>query len=216
MGTGIVKDPQKTMVRFVFGFMIALGLSLTVFLWMNNKESKDEIKSSSAMIQQRIENVGKLIVTEGYFSEVFTFKNSKRFYLDMFSSEKKALVVANAKATVEYDLRQMTFELDEANKTLTVTNIPEPVINIYPDIEYYDVKQEYLNKFEAKDYNKVKESVMIRFRAMIDKSSLKDNANERLQSELFDLFFFTKSMGWTLIIQNKVIEDRDQLNELNR
>jgi hypothetical protein len=74
------------MVRFVFGFMIALGLSLTVFLWMNKKESKDEIKSSSAMIQQRIQNVGKLIVTEGYFSDVFTFKNSKRYYLDIFSS----------------------------------------------------------------------------------------------------------------------------------
>ena len=204
------------MIRFVFGFMIALGLSLTVFLWMNKKESKDEIESSSAMIQQKIENVGKLIVTEGYFSDVFTFKNSKRYYLDIFSSNKKALVVANAKATVEFDLRQMTFNLDESNKILTVTNIPEAVINIYPDIEYYDVQQDYFNKFEAKDYNKIKESVMTRFRALIDKSSLKDNANDRLQSELFDLFFFTKSMGWTLIIQNKVIEDQGQLNKLNR
>lgn len=77
------------MIKFVFGFMIALGLSLMLFLWMNNKELKDEIKSSSAMIQQRIENVGKLIVTEGCFSEVFTFKNSKRFYLDILVRTKR-------------------------------------------------------------------------------------------------------------------------------
>lgn len=106
---------------------------------------------------------------------------------------------------MEFDLLQMTFDLDEANKTLRETNIPEAVINIYSDIEYYDVRQDYFNKFETKDYNKIKESVMVRFRALIEKSSLKDNANDRLQSELFDLFFFTKSMGWTLIIQNTII-----------
>lgn len=77
------------MIKFVFGFMIALGLSLMLFLWMNNKELKDEIKSSSAMIQQKIQNVGKLIVTEGCFSEVFTFKNSKRFYLDILVRTKR-------------------------------------------------------------------------------------------------------------------------------
>jgi hypothetical protein len=204
------------MNRFIFGFIAALLVLGSIWYFVGKRENKDEIRANSAMIQQQIQNVGKLIVTEGYFSQVFTFKNSQNLFLDLITSDKKALVVANAKATVEYDLRQMETRIDEANKTVIITKIPEPVINIYPEIEYYDVTQDYFNKFEAKDYNKIKNSVTAQFRKKIESSGLKDNAQERLMSELVNIYVLTKSMGWTLMYNEVIIENPEQMKNLKR
>jgi hypothetical protein len=204
------------MNRFIFGFIAALLVFGSIWYFVGKRENKDEIRANSAMIQQQIQNVGKLIVTEGYFSQVFTFKNSQNLFLDLVTSDKKALVVANAKATVEYDLRQLETRIDEENKTVVITKIPEPVINIYPEIEYYDVTQDYFNKFEAKDYNKIKNSVTAQFRKKIESSGLKDNAQERLMSELVNIYVLTKSMGWTLMYNEVIIENPEQMKNLKR
>jgi len=204
------------MNRFIFGFIAALLVLGSIWYFVGKRENKDEILANSAMIQQQIQNVGKLIVTEGYFSQVFTFKNSQNLFLDIVTSDKKALVVANAKATVEYDLRQLETRIDEDNKTVVITKIPEPVINIYPEIEYYDVTQDYFNKFEANDYNKIKNSVTAQFRKKIESSGLKDNAQERLMSELVNIYVLTKSMGWTLMYNEVIIENPEQMKNLKR
>ena len=204
------------MNRFIFGFIAALLVLGSIWYFVGKRENKDEIRANSAMIQQQIQNVGKLIVTEGYFSQVFTFKNSQNLFLDIVTSDKKALVVANAKATVEYDLRQLETRIDEDNKTVVITKIPEPVINIYPEIEYYDVTQDYFNKFEANDYNKIKNSVTAQFRKKIESSGLKDNAQERLMSELVNIYVLTKSMGWTLKYNEVIIENPEQMKNLKR
>jgi hypothetical protein len=202
------------MNKFIFGFLAALLVLGSIWFFFDRKESKEEIRANSAMIQQQIQSVGKLIVTEGYFSQVFTFKNSQNLFLDLITSNKKALVVANAKATVEYDLRQLETRIDEKNKTLIITKIPEPVINIYPELEYYDVTQDYFNKFEAKDYNKIKNSVTAQFRSKIEASDLKVNARERLMSELVNIYILTKSMGWTLMYNELIIDNPEQVKNL--
>jgi len=204
------------MNRFIFGFIAALLVLGSIWYFVGKRENKEEIRANSAMIQQQIQSVGKLIVTEGYFSQVFTFKNSQNMFLNLMKSDKKALVVANAKATVEYDLRQMETRIDEENKTVIITKIPEPVINIYPEIEYYDVTQDYFNKFEAKDYNKIKTSVTAQFREKIESSGLKDNAQERLMSELLNIYVLTKSMGWSLMYNEVLIENPEQMKNLKR
>jgi hypothetical protein len=93
---------------------------------------------------------------------------------------------------------------------------PEPVLNIYPDIEYYDVTQDYFNSFEAKDYNKIKNSVTAQIRTQIEKSDLMENSRERLMVELTNLFVLTKSMGWTLMYQGEIIESPEQLDLIKR
>ncbi len=211
-----IPDKLAFMNRFALGFVAALLVLGGLWFFVDKKEDKEEIKADSALIQQQILNVGKLIVTEGYYSQVFTFKNSQNLFMNLFSSDKKALVVVNAKATVEYDLRKLETEVDEANKTVIVKTIPEPVVNVYPEIEYYDVTQDYFNKFEAKDYNKIKTSVTSRIREKIEASGLKDDARERLMSELLNIYVLTKSMGWTLQYNETVIESPEQMQELKR
>lgn len=204
------------MNKFGFGFIIALVLISGVWFFYQSHQEREELKSSSELIQKQIQQVGKLIVTEGYYSKVFTFKNSQNLFLNLMTSDKKALVIVNAKATVEYDLRQLEVEIDEENKTLILKKIPDPILNIYPEIEYYDVTQDYFNSFEAKDYNKIKNSVTAQIRTQIEKSDLMENSRERLMVELTNFYVLTNSMGWTLMYEEQIIENPEQLELIKK
>src|SRR5690606_26459960 len=157
-----------------------------------------------------------LIVTEGYYSQVFTYNNSQKLFLSLVRANKKALIHAKAKATVEYDLRKLETKIDSESKTVTITKIPDPVVNIYPEFEYYDVTQDFLNQFEAKDYNKIKTNITAQFRKKIEASELRNNAQERLMSELLNIYILTKSLGWTLIYNEVIIENPEQMENLKK
>lgn len=204
------------MNRFVVGFLAALLIMGGIWIFSERKGSQEELNANSAMIQQQIQNVGKLIVTEGYYSQVYSFKNSQKLFLSLVSANKKALIIAKAKATVEYDLRKLETEIDQDSKTVTITKIPEPVVNIYPEFEYYDVTQDYLNQFEANDYNKIKTRITEQFRKKIEDSNLKSDAQERLMSELLNIYILTKSLGWTLVYNEVTIENPEQMENLAR
>ncbi|WP_031426122.1 DUF4230 domain-containing protein [Flavimarina sp. Hel_I_48] len=201
------------MRKIILGIFIALIVVFAV-RYFADKEDTGKLTESSALIEKQIKNVGKLVVTEGSFSQVFTYENSKKFYLDVFSARKKALIIVNAKVAISYDLRKLKTEMDANTKTIRITYIPEPEININPDIEYYDVKQDYLNKFEAKDYNTIKKRVDQLVREKIDKSNLKRNAANRLISELSNIYLLTNSLDWTLMYNGQVITQEEELKQL--
>ena len=200
------------MRKILFGVVITLVVLFTFKYCDDTKEDKIELQESSVLIQQQIENVGKLVVNEGHFSEVFNYKNSKEIFGDYFTSEKKALVVVNAEVTVAYDLSKIEYKIDEATKKLQIINIPEEEIKINPDIEYYDVQSDFLNPFEAKDYNKIKETVKRSLMRKVENSSLKTNAKNRLISELSKFYILTNSLGWTLEYNSNPIKNLEDLN----
>ncbi|MFV8364499.1 DUF4230 domain-containing protein [Flavobacterium sp. ZT3P35] len=190
--------------------LIVVGVIVGIFLlfkYCDFKKNEDQdITYNTNLIQQQILNVGKLVVTEGHFSEVITYKNQQKYLMDMLSFEKKALVIVNADVTVAYDLHKMKYDIDEVNKTITIVSIPKEEIKISPDIQFYDVEQSKLNPFTGDDYNKINKSVKANLAKKIEKSSLKTNAQNRLISELSKLLITTSQLGWTLKYEGKVIE----------
>lgn len=191
-------------------------MTLMVVFILNKCSNKEEtlIQEHSALIEKQIKNVSKLVVTEGNFSEVFSYKNSKAVFGDLIEVEKKALVVVNAEVTVAYDLSKIEFNLDEENKTLTITKIPEQEIKIFPELEYYDVQADFLNPFEAEDYNAINKKVKQQITKKINASNLKSNAENRLISELSKFYILTNSLGWTLQYNQKTIDKLDDLSNL--
>ena len=167
------------------------------------------------LIQEQINNVSKLIVTEGHFAEVYNYKDSQQLFGPLITADKKALVVVNAEVTVGYDLSLVKFEINEDTKTLRIISIPEPEIKINPDFEYYDVTADYLNQFNAEDYNKIKRNVNASLLKKIEASTLKSNAQNRLLSELSKFLVLTNSMGWTLSYGDRNIQNFDELKLLN-
>ena len=197
--------------------VLASGIIVAVVLLFKFCEFKKSDESTqnynSNLIQQQIVNVGKLIVTEGHFSQIMTYKDQDKYLMNILSFEKKALIIINADVTVAYDLRQMKYDIDEKNKTITILNIPKEVIKISPDIQFYNVEQSKLNPFTGDDYNKINKKVKADLALKIGKSTLKSNAQNRLISELSKILILTNTMGWKLQYQNKVITNEKEFNQ---
>ncbi|SDM65060.1 DUF4230 domain-containing protein [Kriegella aquimaris] len=200
------------MKKILIGVVVTLAVVLIFRSCSEEKESKSILQENSMLIQQQIENVSKLIVTEGYFAEVYNYKDSQQLFGPLITAHKKALVVVNAEVTVAYDLSKLDLEIDQETKTLRIKSIPEPEIKIYPDFEYYDVTADYLNQFNESDYNKIKKSVNASLMKKVEVSSLKTNAQNRLISELSKFYILTNSMGWTLVYQDQIVDQN--LHEL--
>tara|TARA_R110000796_G_scaffold2362_3_gene9386 strand:- start:8592 stop:9203 length:612 start_codon:yes stop_codon:yes gene_type:complete len=203
------------MKKVFIGVILTLAVVLIFRSCSEEKEKKSILKENSMLIQEQINNVSKLIVTEGHFAEVYNYKDSQQLFGPLITADKKALVVVNAEVTVAYDLSLVKFEINEDTKTLRIISIPEPEIKINPDFEYYDVTADYLNQFNAEDYNKIKRNVNASLLKKIEASTLKSNAQNRLLSELSKLLVLTNSMGWTLSYGDRNIQNFDELKLLN-
>ena len=200
------------MKRIILIVVVIVAVLLS-FKYCAFKEKDNSVEYNTNLIQQQIVSVGKLIVTEGHFSEVLTYKDKDSKWLTLLTFEKKALVVVNADVTVAFDLRQMEYKIDEEAKTITILNIPEAEIKISPDIKFYDVQTSRLNPFTGDDYNKISKTVKENLAKKVEMSTLKANAKNRLVSELSKILILTKTMGWTLIYEGNTIQDEIELGE---
>ncbi|WP_053978441.1 DUF4230 domain-containing protein [Mangrovimonas xylaniphaga] len=203
------------MRKILLGILITLAALFVFKYCADQKKDEAVLLESSALIQEQIRNVGKLVVTEGHFSEVFNYKNSKELFGSYFTSDKKALVVVNAEVTISYDLSKIEYEVDETNKILRIKSIPKEEIKISPDLEYYDVQSDFFNPFEAKDYNIINQKVKASLAKKLEASQMKANAKDRLISELSKFYILTNSLGWTLEYNETPIYVLDELQQIN-
>jgi hypothetical protein len=198
--------------KILYLVLFAIILFLAYQLW-TKIEGTSSVEYDTALIQEQIKNVGKLVVTEGHFSEVMTYKDQKKYLSDLISFDKKALVVINADVTVSFDLSKVKYDIDAKNKIVTITNIPEEELKISPDIKYYNVDQSTFNEFTGDDYNKINKIAKANLAKKIEKSTLKSNAKNRLVSELSKILIVTNSMGWKLQYNGQVVENNKELQQ---
>lgn len=175
-------------------------------LWL--KKDNHTTVTENQLIYNGIEQISKLQVTEGYFTEVHSYKDSKSYWNDLVSFDKKALVVVNAKAIISYDVSKINIQADSINKSIIVNKLPAPEITIVPDINYYDIQQSSFNSFNASDFNKIKGDVMKELKQNPIVDDLKKQAHDRLFEELSKLLLLSKQYQW------KVIDNTNTLNTL--
>ena len=147
---GILTEFRKWIILILVALVLFFGYN-----YFSSKGDTSVVEYDTALIQQQIKNVGKLVVTEGHFAEVITYKDSKKYLGDFISFEKKAIVVINADVTVSFDLSKMKYDIDSINKVITVVEIPKEEIKIAPDFKYYNTESSTFNEFTGQDYNKI-------------------------------------------------------------
>ena len=193
---------KKTLLFAVICLLIG---SLATFFIMR-KSTDSNVLPDGELIHEQMKNVSKLVVNEAKISQIFNYKDQKSF-LNVFTFDKKALVVVNADVQIQYDLSKLEYVVDESTKTVRITHIPKEEIKINPDIKIYDVEESRFNSFEGNDYNKIQEKVKAQFQEQVLKSNIQSNAKNRLVSELGKFLVVTKSLGWTLQYQENSIND---------
>lgn len=196
---------QFSEVRKWAFLIILFFIAYILYQFIIKPSENSTLEYDTNLIQQQIKNVGKLVVTEGHFAEVITYKDQKKYLGNLLSFEKKAIVIVNADVTIGFDLSKVTYDIDAPKKTVTITNIPKEEIKISTDLKYYDVEQSKLNTFDAADYNKINSAVKTNLAKKIQVSTLKRNAKNRFISELSKILIVTNSMGWTLQYNGQVM-----------
>lgn len=199
--------------KIIFLVLFAV-IGFLIYQLITVKKDTSTVEYDTALIQQQIKNVGKLVVTEGHFSEVMTYKDQKKYIGDLITFDKKALVIINADVTVSFDLSKVEYDIDAPNKVVTIKSIPEEELKISPDIKYYDVEQSTFNEFTGNDYNKINKIARENLAKKIEKSTLKSNAKNRLVSELSKILIVTNSMGWTLRYNGEEVESEQSLKKM--
>jgi phage pi2 protein 07 len=191
-------------------------LVIIAILVFRRPQSSNEtiIEQQTAMIQEQLQHVGKLIVTEATFSQIYTYEDTKKYFFDLYASKKKAIVTATARVTVSFDLRQLQTELDEENKRVIIKYIPEEEVMVYPKLDYYDMQSETFNTFDVNDLKKIQKNVEALIEKEIYKSGIRKNAKDQLIGELTQIFILTKAYGWTLEYEHKEVENFDFLQKI--
>jgi hypothetical protein len=205
---GVVTEFRKWILLILVALVLFFG-----YKYFSSKGDTSVVEYDTALIQQQIKNVGKLVVTEGHFAEVITYKDSKKYMGDLLSFEKKAIVVINADVTVSFDLSKMKYDIDSINKVITVVEIPKEEIKIAPDFKYYNTESSTFNEFTGEDYNKINKIARANLAKKIQASTLKTNAKNRLLSELNSLFIVTKNLGWTMKYKDEIITSDKEVKQ---
>lgn len=183
-------------------FIVAiLGSGLAtwqIFNWYHHKKLKNpaqDVTTESYLLLERIEKVFKVVLAEGYFTEIYDH-NTKRDFFGIFKTNSKALVVAKAKVSVGYDFARMKFRRDHHSRTLVIEHFAEPeIIAIDTDYKFYDINQGALNKFDNEDFTEilVEAKKLMQEKAM--ESDLPHIAQKQVQLMMQQL---CASVGWQL------------------
>jgi len=177
-----------------------LSLVLLAIVWYSGykyefAETKTVIKQD--VILQQIKNVLKLGTVEGSFSEIYDFKEHYAFDISPF--QKKALLRTKAIVLVGFDLDSIVIKVDDDDKTIMISDIPNPkILSIDHDLDYYDITEGTFNAFTKDDYNRMNSQAKIGIQNIAKKSNLFSNAKTQLDEHLNLLKTLLASYGWKL------------------
>ena len=180
--------------------ILCIGSGIGVGYWINNKKNTlitNTAQTNSIILLNNIRKVCKLVTVEGDFVEIMTHNDQKSWFFNWLHFEKKALIIVRAKALVGFDLRKAEFRIDESNRTIYVTNFPQPeILSIEPEINYYDVQQSVFNKFDTNDHSDLVKKALDEFRQKLLQSHLPMRALEQANESLEIIAQMTLLMNW--------------------
>ncbi len=139
------------------------------------------------------------MVSQGTFSEMYSFSDTKKYLYDYISFEKKAILAVKAKVEVGYDLSKLNIQVDSLAKQIRIESIPKEEIQITPDITYFDLQQSSFNSFSKEELNTLNAKAVAKIENTIMVAKLKEDAKNRLFEELSKLYQLSKIYQWEVV-----------------
>lgn len=197
---------MEIFISLIIGGLVVLGITT----YIKHFKNKKKLSSQSVILLDKIKKVCKFITVEGDFAEIYHYEDVKERFLKLVSSRKKALVVINAKAYVGFDFNKVTLEANQDTKTVIIKSFPQPeILSIETNLNYYDKKDGYFNKFEAADLTALNEEAKQHILEKVPESGLFNIAKQEALESLQLVENIVQTIGWTLDYQNLVLEPND-------
>ncbi len=185
----------KYLAVFLIGFFIAK-------FWYNKKENKHKQEEIKVVVNS-IKNMSKLVVSSGSFSEVYNYSDSKKYFYNYLSFNKKAIVSVNASVEVGYDLSKLEIQIDSISKKIFINKIPKEEIVISPNVKYFDLQQSQFNSFSKDELNKINQKSIDKIKETIEVTTLKEKAKNRFLEEVSKVYQLSSVYGWEVIDNTK-------------
>ncbi len=151
-------ESSMTIILFLIALLVGGIASWQIFNWMYANKLKDnsaQIRQESTVLLERIEKVFKVVVAEGYFSEIYDH-NSQQEFLLFWNTNKKALIVTKAKVSLGFDFSKVKVKRDDTTRKLVIEEMPPvEILSIDTDYKFYDLNQGWLGKFKHEDYTEM-------------------------------------------------------------
>lgn len=193
---------------FIFGLLLGAIVVGVVFYFYRSFFVKNKTEEQSVILLEKIRNVSKLITVESDFSEIMHYSDAKNILLNLVSSHKKAIVLANSKVMVGFDMKQMRINPNPRKKLLHITHFPEPkVLSIETDVEYYDVSNGLFNKFAAADLTQLNKKIKENIQEKIPESGVLLTAQDKAFETLKMIEQIVDTFGWKLSYKELQLPD---------
>jgi hypothetical protein len=195
------------MRRIFWALIVALILFSAGFLlaWMYLHRDTQTPVEESTILLEKIDKVCKLVTVEGHFVEYYEYGDPPAgpwfigpfFNWQTLLPRKSARLRVRAKVMVGYDLEQIEVNAYQAEKRITVGNLPEPtILSVDHEIDYFDRDESIFRPLTEKDYLDMYAGAEEKIREAAKKSELLEAARQQ-GNELFDLIdFMVTNAGW--------------------
>lgn len=181
----------------IYILVCLLGFFIAKEIYKN--ENKHKINEDIQIVLQSVKNISKLVVSEGIFSEMYSYKDAKKYFYDTFEFNKSIIVIVNAKVQVLFDLEKMEIEIDSVNKKIKIKFIPKEEVIIIPEVKYFDLQQSTFNSFTKEELNNINKKSIEKIKETVEVSKIRTNAKKRLMDELSKIYQLSTILGWEVI-----------------
>ena len=194
-------------ILIAIGLITLLGLGIFLGIKFNgNQWFQTRTTEKSNVLLKEVKDVMKLVTVEGYFSEVYDYKDY--YFADWKAFSKKALIRVKAKVSIGYDLESVTFKVSEASKTLHITGLPSPeILSIDHDLDYYDLQQGSFNTFTVEDYNQLNSKAKAFIEVQVADSELFDRAERQIVDVKQIIKHMAEAQGFQVVFEDEVLVD---------
>lgn len=189
----------STLLFFIISLGLGAGLGAAAYYFLSSKFlGKSSTVKESSVLLERIEKVFKVVMAEGYFTEIYNYQHDKNFW-NLINDKKKALVIAKAKVLVGYDFGKMHFHLNEDDRRMIIDFFPEPeILSMDTDYKFYDIEQGWLNRFQSDDYTSILNEAKQAMNEKALQSDLPRIATNQVHLMMFQL---AATMSWKIELQ---------------
>jgi hypothetical protein len=186
-------------MEFIIGLILGAAVVALLAYYFRSIFIKDKAEQQSVILLEKIRNVSKLITIESDFTEIMHHQDSKNLLLNLFKSDKKAIVLANSKVMVGFDMKQIRIKPEPENRTIKLIHFPQPqVLSIETNLEYYDISNGLFNKFDAADLTKINKKVKENIELKIPQSGILNTAQEKALDTIKMIEQIVDTFGWKL------------------
>ncbi len=191
------------MRRWLWLAVVCILTGLLAGWWISDRlsGSRQHVEEDSSVLLERIQQVSKLITVEGYFTELYSYKDY--YYYDVWPLRKKALIRVKAKVSAGIDLSRMKIDQFPEEKMIRL-HVPQhaEIFSVDTELDYYDLSEGAFNSFSEKDYNKLQQRARGLIVSKAEKSDLMKQALEQSMEHIEMIRWLVESAGWRMEVSD--------------